>query len=192
MTVKVITSDNAEAIKDDVSTKEDEVSDEDAAVDEDEETNEEVAADDNELTEEDIKNASEQLSSETNDTAEDAVDDSEEIIKSQFVKSSKTPLMDSYTYNEDEIRKAVGTVDGVTLSGVVKSEDAFIIKMNDMDAKTASDVKTALADQFGQIQVISEDKVSASVGSELWSKSLLALVIAILLMLIYITFRFEL
>lgn len=126
----------------------------------------------------------------TSDTNTDTEDSN--LIKTQLVKSEKTALLKTYNFSEDEIRKTVDAVANVKASSVVKSEDGFVIKTNELDAKQASDVKQALADKFGAIKVISEDKVSATVGSELLGSSLQALLIAAVLMLIYISFRFEL
>lgn len=126
----------------------------------------------------------------TADTNADTEDSN--LIKTQLVKSEKTALLKTYNFSEDEIRKTVDAVANVKASSVVKSEDGFVIKTNELDAKQASDVKQALADKFGAIKVISEDKVSATVGSELLGSSLQALLIAAVLMLIYISFRFEL
>lgn len=126
----------------------------------------------------------------TADTNADTEDSN--LIKTQLVKSEKTALLKTYNFSEDEIRKTVGAVANVKASSVVKSEDGFVIKTNELDAKQASDVKQALADKLGAIKVISEDKVSATVGSELLGSSLQALLIAAVLMLIYISFRFEL
>lgn len=128
------------------------------------------------------------------DTAETKAVDTEDngLIKTQLVKSEKTAPLKSFEFSEDEVRKTIGTVANVKASSVVKSEDGFVIKTNELDAQQASDVKQALADKFGAIKVISEDKVSATVGSELLGSSLQALLIAAILMLIYISFRFEL
>lgn len=126
----------------------------------------------------------------TADTNADTEDSN--LIKTQLVKSEKTALLKTYNFSEDEIRKTVDAVANVKASSVVKSEDGFVIKTNELDAKQASDVKQALADKLGAIKVISEDKVSATVGSELLGSSLQALLIAAVLMLIYISFRFEL
>lgn len=140
----------------------------------------------------DNKTASDANTADTNtaDTNTDTEDSN--LIKTQLVKSEKTALLKTYNFSEDEIRKTVDAVANVKASSVVKSEDGFVIKTNELDAKQASDVKQALADKFGAIKVISEDKVSATVGSELLGSSLQALLIAAVLMLIYISFRFEL
>lgn len=124
------------------------------------------------------------------DAAGDAEDNG--LIKTQLVKSEKTAPLKSYEFSEDDVRKTVDAVANVKAASVVKSEDGFVIKTHELDAKQASEVKQALADKYGAIKVISEDKVSATVGGELLGSSLQALLIAAVLMLIYISFRFEL
>ncbi len=116
----------------------------------------------------------------------------EELVKTQLVKSEKTALLKEYKFDEDELRKAVEKVSGVKVSSIVKSEGGFVLKTKELSNEQASDVKLALADKLGAIRVVSEDKVSATVGSELLGTSLKAVLIAAILMLIYISLRFEL
>ncbi len=128
----------------------------------------------------------ENASAAAGETAEDT------LVKTQLVVSDKTPVKDTYEFNENEVRDVLKGIEGVTVSSVVKSEDGFVLKLNELDTEHASNVKTALADHFGRIRISSEDKVSATVGAELWRNAITAVVIAALLMLVYITFRFEL
>ncbi|MBE7038367.1 MAG: protein translocase subunit SecF [Ruminococcaceae bacterium] len=129
--------------------------------------------------------------------AEDAAkaeetEEDEELVKTQLVKSETTALIKEYTFNENDVRDVASKVEGVKVSSVVKSEDGFVLKTNELTAEAASNVKLALADKFGAIRVTAEDKVSATVGGELFGSSLRALLIAAILMLIYISLRFEL
>ncbi len=105
--------------------------------------------------------------------------------------SATTPLRESFKFNENEVREVLKSV-GVNASTVQSSQDGFIIKVAEITKEKADEIKMAFADKFGQIKVTQEDKVAASMGKELWGKSLLAILITIILMLVYITFRFEL
>ena len=153
-----------------------------------------------ETTETTTEEATEEVAEET---PEEVIDVTEAVQQTQnafetgskaegVVTSEKTPLLKSYTFNENEVREVLGKVEGVKVSGVQSSEGGFLLKMNELDRETADKVKTALADKFGQIRITSEEKVAASMGAELWGKSLIAIIIAIILMLVYITIRFEL
>lgn len=105
--------------------------------------------------------------------------------------SATTPLRESFKFNENEVREVLKSV-GVNASTVQSSQDGFIIKVAEITKEKADEIKMAFADKFGQIKVTQEDKVAASMGKELWGKSLLAILVTIILMLLYITFRFEL
>lgn len=159
--------------------------------------------DDGTVVKEEVKDETENSEEATEETEEEVIDVQEDIPQTPnafetgseaegVVTSEKTPLLKSYTYNENEVREVLSKVEGVKVSGVQSSEGGFLLKMNEIDRETADKVKTALADKFGQIRITSEEKVAASMGSELWGKSLIAIIIAIILMLVYITIRFEL
>lgn len=203
MSVKVVTEGDADLTADAADTKDDTSKDEnktDADADtKADDTNKDANTDANKDTSADTDKTADttaKADGTTADTAKsaDTTDDTEDngLIKTQLVKSEKTAPLKTYEFSEDDVRKTVDAVAKVKASSVVKSEDGFVIKTNELDAKQASDVKQALADKYGAIKVISEDKVSATVGSELLGSSLQALLIAAILMLIYISFRFEL
>ncbi len=95
-------------------------------------------------------------------------------------------------YNETAIRNCVNPVEGVTVSSVQKTGDtAAVIKTTPIDTELRTKVTEALTEAFPSSQVLSVDNVSANVGKELWSNAALSIAIAVILMLIYITFRFE-
>lgn len=203
MSVKVVTEGDADLTADAADTKDDTSKDEnktDADADtKADDTNKDANTDANKDTSADTDKTADttaKADGTTADTAKsaDTTNDKEDngLIKTQLVKSEKTAPLKTYEFSEDDVRKTVDAVAKVKASSVVKSEDGFVIKTNELDAKQASDVKQALADKYGVIKVISEDKVSATVGSELLGSSLQALLIAAVLMLIYISFRFEL
>lgn len=203
MSVKVVTEGDADLTADTADTKDDASKDEnktDADADtKADDTNKDANTDANKDTSADADKTADttaKADGTTADTAKsaDTTDDKEDngLIKTQLVKSEKTAPLKTYEFSEDDVRKTVDAVAKVKAASVVKSEDGFVIKTHELDAKQSSDVKQALADKYGAIKVISEDKVSATVGSELLGSSLQALLIAAVLMLIYISFRFEL
>ncbi len=96
-------------------------------------------------------------------------------------------------YDENAIRDCVNPVEGVTVSSVQKTDDnGAVIKTTPIDTELRAAVTDALAKTFPNSTVMSVDNVSANVGQELWTNAALSICIAAILMLIYITFRFEL
>lgn len=94
---------------------------------------------------------------------------------------------------ENDVRDALKSVNDIKISSVQTAEDnQFIIRLNDVSTTVRDDVTKALAEKYEKSSVLSVDNVSPTVGSELWGNAAMALIIAIVLMLIYISFRFEL
>ncbi len=95
-------------------------------------------------------------------------------------------------YDEAAVRECVDAVEGVTVSSVQKTDDnGALVKTTAIDSELRTKVTDALKAKFENSTVMSVDNVSASVGQELWSNAALSICIAAILMLIYITFRFE-
>jgi len=95
-------------------------------------------------------------------------------------------------YDEAAVRDCVDAVEGVTVSSVQKTGDnGALVKTTAIDTELRTKVTDALKAKFENSTVMSVDNVSASVGQELWSNAALSICIAAILMLIYITFRFE-
>ena len=133
------------------------------------------------------------------DTAEDtakatapAENASAEESFNEVVTGDVSKVKDTFVFDENEVRDTVKGIKAITSLNVVKTDDGFILKFNEIDTDSVAEVKAALADNYGQIKVISEDRVSATVGAELWGNASMALIIAAILMLIYISVRFEL
>lgn len=160
--------------------------DKNASETEDAQDNAILSADENAEAEGDAAANTDEAESE-NKTAEEP-----ELVKSEVVTSEKTKVKDTFEFNETDVRNALKGIDAIKSLSVVKTDDGFVLKFNELDAQEVSKIKLALADEYGQIRVISEDRVSATVGKELWGNASMALIIAAILMLIYISFRFEL
>ena len=94
---------------------------------------------------------------------------------------------------ENDVRDALKGVKDIKISSVQTAEDnQFIIRLNDVSTTVRDDITAALKESYENSSVLSVDNVSPTVGSELWGNAAMALIIAIVLMLIYISFRFEL
>ena len=96
-------------------------------------------------------------------------------------------------FDEIAIRDALKGVDGVEISSVQKSgETEAIIKTKELSQEQKVAAQDAIKVAFADSTILSVDNVSASVGKELWNNAATSIAIAAILMLIYITFRFEL
>lgn len=94
-------------------------------------------------------------------------------------------------YNEDAVRSALKDV--VEISTIQKSGDTeATIRTAELSSEQRTAVSDALKKAFDKCEILSIDNVSATVSAELWSNAALSIIVTVLLMLIYITFRFEL
>lgn len=101
------------------------------------------------------------------------------------------------TFESQDIRKFSDEFDesaDITFAG--DDGHQMILSTNvDLSEKQRMDFLNGLEEEYGidpKEDLLSIDNVSATVGNELKRQSLLAVVVAILAMLVYITFRFEL
>ncbi len=97
----------------------------------------------------------------------------------------------------DDVAKIVQDVAGIKPSSVISGGDSgtqVIIKSAELDSATRDAVFDAVCEKYGieGESPIKSDYVSASVGSDLRNAAITASVVAVLLILVYITFRFEL
>ncbi len=87
-----------------------------------------------------------------------------------------------------DIVKSVGLDKDIT---VQKSGSEFYIRTAELDQTQTAAVTQALADKYPETILLSADSVGGIIGSELTRNAIYAVLIAIVLMLVYITFRFE-
>ncbi|MFZ5825328.1 MAG: protein translocase subunit SecF [Bacillota bacterium] len=95
----------------------------------------------------------------------------------------------------DSVSKAIGTgniqVQNAEVKGAESPEASeFFIRMPELNEEQRDALSAALT-ELGTHKVIGEDGVSASVSSELAQRAILAIAIAALLQVIYITIRFQ-
>ena len=96
-------------------------------------------------------------------------------------------------FNEDAVRKAVGSVKDVKISSVQSSgASKAIVKTAELPHDTFVKVQDAVKKAFPEAEIISVDSVSATMGREMWWSAAKAVILAVILMLAYIWFRFEL
>jgi preprotein translocase subunit SecF len=89
-----------------------------------------------------------------------------------------------------EVREAISGLEYGSPE-VQKSNDEFYIRTVELNQEQTKDLIQILTDKFGKVEFLSAESVGAVIGSELTRNALLSVFIAALLMLAYITVRFE-
>lgn len=91
----------------------------------------------------------------------------------------------------EQVRTVIADTKLVKEINVQKSGSEFFIRTNELDQKETAQMTAALKAKFKTVELLSAESVGATVGSELAKNAFLAVLISLVLMLIYITFRFE-
>ncbi len=94
-------------------------------------------------------------------------------------------------YDEGAITKSLEAIDGVKVSTVQKSEDGVLVKTKFLKDATKTEIETKIPKDFKGAAVASVESISPTIGKELWTSAATSIAIAAILMLLYITFRFE-
>lgn len=71
-------------------------------------------------------------------------------------------------------------------------ENTVLMRIKPISEDERNSFKAALEEKIGSVEIVKEDKVGPTIGRELAIKALMAVAIASVFMVIYITFRFEL
>ena len=74
---------------------------------------------------------------------------------------------------------------------IQQSGDEFYIRTIELNQNESDSLLSTLKDKYSQVEFLSAESVGASIGKELTRNAILAIIVAAILMLIYITFRFE-
>ena len=118
-------------------------------------------------------------------------------IDIDFVGGTEIIIEIGSDFNEDDVREVV---EGVTSNNIVSSirksgskNDEVVIQTKEIDSDTRSRVVEVVCEKYSldpETALLSVDNVGASVGSKLLRDAILASGLAVVLMLVYITFRF--
>ncbi|MGI6225134.1 MAG: protein translocase subunit SecF [Peptococcales bacterium] len=104
------------------------------------------------------------------------------LVQIQFEQNVKT----------EDVRNVLGTIELEDSSIQGSDNNSFIIKTKLMKKSEQMVMIDVLEKELGQLEVLRSEEVGPTIGKELRRSGFLALGIAILLMIAYITFRFEL
>ncbi len=90
-----------------------------------------------------------------------------------------------------DVRATIDQLHVVDKATIQKSGNEFIIRTKELDQEQTKKISDALQAKFKNTQYLSADSVGATIGSELTKNALISVAIALALMLVYISFRFE-
>lgn len=94
--------------------------------------------------------------------------------------------------NIEQVRGVLGTQNISREVPIQKSRNnEFIIRTHDLTQEESNNLMQGFRDELGEMEILRNEKVGATIGKELTNKALMAIGIASVLMLLYITFRFE-
>ncbi|MGS0764970.1 protein translocase subunit SecF [Syntrophomonas curvata] len=89
-----------------------------------------------------------------------------------------------------EVRSVLKKI-GLERADVSKSGSEFLIRTTELDQEQTRELLDALESKFKNVEFLGAESVGASIGKELANKALMAVIIAALAMLVYISLRFE-
>lgn len=109
-----------------------------------------------------------------------------------FVGGNKIAVQFEQQVDIADLRDAMEE-NGLGNSKIQELDDgSFVLKTIELD-QAAQDVLMAdLAERFGSMEIVSSNMVGPSVGAELKKNAVISLVLAVILMIAYISYRFEL
>ncbi|QGP90770.1 Protein translocase subunit SecF [Neomoorella glycerini] len=90
-----------------------------------------------------------------------------------------------------QVREVLGGLDLGNSSIQAAGNNEFLIRTTELNEEQTDQVIGALRDKLGQLDLKRNEKVGATIGRELTIKGIEAMAIAWVLMIIYITIRFE-
>ncbi|MEN6349050.1 MAG: protein translocase subunit SecF, partial [Syntrophomonas sp.] len=90
-----------------------------------------------------------------------------------------------------DVRSTIDQLKIVDQATIQKSGDEFLIRTQELDQEQTKKITDALETKFKNTVYLSAESVGATIGSELTKNAIYSVLIALVLMLIYISFRFE-
>ncbi len=92
----------------------------------------------------------------------------------------------------DELDKVVGTVEGVSDVSVSPAGDnGALIRLNDVGEQTHQNILGAISGKFGKITENRFDSIGPTIGNDLKSKSIKAIIISLLAIVVYLAIVFR-
>ncbi len=108
-----------------------------------------------------------------------------------FAGGNKTTVQFEQQVDIADLRTALNE-NGLEGSKIQEMDNgAFVLKTAEMDQAAEDALMADLTERFGTCDILSSGQVGPSVGNELKKNAVIALALAVLLMLAYISYRFE-
>ncbi|KUO50633.1 MAG: preprotein translocase subunit SecF [Desulfitibacter sp. BRH_c19] len=109
-----------------------------------------------------------------------------------FAGGTKVMVQFSQDVSSEDIREVLSeyNLEGSTIQA--SDNNQFIIRTTVLTEEESSQVLDSFQENFGAMEVLSNEGVGTVVSNELRDKAIIALIVATILMAIYITIRFEL
>ncbi|MBR4945329.1 MAG: DUF1298 domain-containing protein, partial [Peptococcaceae bacterium] len=109
-----------------------------------------------------------------------------------FVGGNKIAVQFEQQVDIADLRDAMEE-NGLGNSKIQELDDgSFVLKTIELDQAAQDAVMADLAERFGSMEIVSSNMVGPSVGAELKKNAVISLVLAVILMIAYISYRFEL
>ena len=109
-----------------------------------------------------------------------------------FTSGNKMIVEFNETVDIADLRTAL-TEQGITGSKIQELDNgSYVLKTPELTQQSEEALLNALEAKFGSLTVLSNGLIGPSVGAELKKSAAIALTLAVILMIVYITFRFEL
>lgn len=109
-----------------------------------------------------------------------------------FTSGNKMIVQFEQTVDIADLRTALNE-SGLEGSKIQELDDgSYVLKTSELTQDTEDALLKALEAKFGALEVLSSGLIGPSVGADLKKSAGIALLLAVILMLVYITFRFEL
>lgn len=108
-----------------------------------------------------------------------------------FIGGNRINLQFAQQVDIADLRSAL-TENGLEGSKIQEMSDgSYLLKTEEMDQAKQDTVMADLESRFGEFEIVESGLVGPSVGAELKKNALISLTLAVLLMIAYITIRFE-
>lgn len=108
-----------------------------------------------------------------------------------FIGGNKLNLQFSQQVEIADLRATLNE-NGLEGSKIQEMDDgSYMLKTIEMDQATQDALMANLEDKYGEITIVSSGLVGPSIGAELKKNALIALTLAVILMIAYIAYRFE-
>ncbi len=95
------------------------------------------------------------------------------------------------TVATEQLRTALGDLGLEDVNIQESTDNTHIVKTVELTEEREQEITTGLSEKLGQFDLLRSEKVGPVIGSELRNAALLALLVASVLQIIYITIRFE-